>query len=45
MHAACASADKQFHRISGANHYFKGQPGQMREAVELINGWAQARGW
>jgi dienelactone hydrolase len=45
MHAACASADKQFHRISGANHYFKGQPAQMRQAVEHITGWARARGW
>ena len=45
MHDACASADKQFHRIVGANHYFKGQPRELADAVKLITGWAQQRGW
>ncbi|MBO9513197.1 MAG: alpha/beta hydrolase [Variovorax sp.] len=45
LHDACASTDKQFHCIAGAGHYFKGQPEQLRQAVERITGWAQARGW
>ncbi len=45
MHEACASQDKQFHCLSGANHYFKGQPEHLQQAVELIGHWAQARGW
>lgn len=45
MHDACGSADKQFHRIAGANHYFKGQPTELAEGVKLITSWAQQRGW
>lgn len=45
MHAACGSADKAFHRIVGANHYFKGQPEHLQQAVTLIGGWAGQRGW
>lgn len=45
MFEACASADKQFHCIQGANHYFKGQPELLRQSVTLIAGWARQRGW
>ncbi|MDB5752102.1 MAG: Alpha/beta hydrolase family protein [Ramlibacter sp.] len=45
MHAACASADKQFERIQGANHYFKGQPEHLQQAITLIGDWAGRRGW
>jgi dienelactone hydrolase len=45
MHEACASADKQFHCITGANHYFKGQPGHLKQSVTLITDWARQRGW
>ena len=45
LYQACGSPDKQFHRIEGANHYFKGQPWALRQAVDLISGWTHARGW
>jgi len=45
MYQACASTDKQFHCMAGANHYFKGQPEHLNQAVQLIAGWAQQRGW
>ena len=41
MHAAAGSHDKQFHRIQGANHYFKGQPELTQVAVTLITGWVE----
>jgi dienelactone hydrolase len=42
---ACASTDKQFHLIDGANHYFQGQPEQLAQSVELIGAWTRRRGW
>ncbi|WP_439607030.1 alpha/beta fold hydrolase [Hydrogenophaga sp.] len=45
MHDACASTDKQFHLISGANHYFQGQPEQLVQGVERISTWALHRSW
>jgi hypothetical protein len=45
MYQACASQDKQFHCILGANHYFKGQPELMQQSVSLIAHWTQAHGW
>lgn len=45
MYQACASQDKQFHCIAGANHYFKGQPALLDQSVKLIAGWTQAHGW
>jgi hypothetical protein len=45
MYQACASPDKQFACLAGANHYFKGQPEQLRQSVQLIGAWTQARGW
>lgn len=45
MHDACASTDKQFHCLQGANHYFKGQPGKLSEAVTLITDWTNHHGW
>lgn len=45
MYKACASADKQLHRITGATHYLKGQPEQLRQAVQLIVNWTRQHGW
>lgn len=45
MYEACASLDKQFHCIQGANHYFKGQPDHLQQAIQLISDWTQKRGW
>jgi len=45
MHDACASTDKEFHCLVGANHYFKGQPEHLQQAVDRITAWARQRGW
>jgi pimeloyl-ACP methyl ester carboxylesterase len=45
MYQACASERKQFHRIAGANHYFKGQPEHLKQAVDLIGAWTRQHGW
>jgi dienelactone hydrolase len=44
MYEACASQDKAFHCIQGANHYFKGQPEQLRESIQLITAWSDRIG-
>jgi pimeloyl-ACP methyl ester carboxylesterase len=44
MYEACASSTKEFHCIQGANHYFQGQPEQLRQSVELVARWAVERG-
>ena len=38
------SADKSFHRIEGATHYFQGQPALQQRAVDLCRNWLNARG-
>lgn len=40
---AAASADKAFHVIRGATHYYVGQPELMHQAVDLTLDWLQAR--
>ncbi len=42
IRAALAAPDKAFVRIEGANHYYKGQPDQMRECLDAVLGWARA---
>jgi len=44
FHDAAVSADKCFHIIRGATHYYAGQPAQLAEAVTLIRGWLAERG-
>lgn len=41
MYAACASQQREFHCIPSANHYFKGQPEALAEAVRLIMAWEE----
>ena len=45
MYRACASADKEMHCIQGATHYFKGQPGHLKQSVDHITTWASRHGW
>lgn len=40
---AAASADKSFHVIAGATHYYAGQPGLLAEATTLVRGWLAER--
>lgn len=41
---AATCADRQFHLIAGATHYYAGQPEVLAEAVALIRTWLQERG-
>lgn len=41
--AAACSADKQYHRIDGATHYYVGQPDHLNEAIDLTEGWLADR--
>lgn len=45
MYEACASADKAFHCIEGASHYFQGQPELLQTSVDLINRWSSRHDW
>lgn len=40
---AAASRDKRMAVIQGANHYFVGQPGHLRQAVSLCREWLAER--
>lgn len=44
IYAAAASADKTFHIIKGATHYYAGQPKELAEAVQIQHDWLRARG-
>jgi dienelactone hydrolase len=37
---ASASSDKVMRQIKGANHYYKDQPEQLKEAVKIVTNWA-----
>jgi pimeloyl-ACP methyl ester carboxylesterase len=41
--AAAGSKDKEYHRIGKATHYYREQPEQQTEVVELISNWTDAR--
>jgi pimeloyl-ACP methyl ester carboxylesterase len=41
---AATTADKSFHVIAGANHYYAGQPAQLAEATTTLLDWLAARG-
>jgi pimeloyl-ACP methyl ester carboxylesterase len=38
-----SSSDKEYFCIQTANHYFAGQPNEIREAVEIIHSWLSNR--
>jgi dienelactone hydrolase len=38
-----SSSDKEYCCIQTANHYFAGQPNELREAVEIIQSWLSNR--
>jgi pimeloyl-ACP methyl ester carboxylesterase len=41
---ALATTDKEYKVISGATHYYKGQPDKLSECMTLIKEWAASRG-
>lgn len=43
IHQAAASADKTFHLIKGATHYYQGQPELLRQATSSLLEWMGAR--
>lgn len=44
IYEAAASADKRMEVIQGATHYFRDQPQQLQQAVDLCVGWMESRG-
>ena len=40
---AATTADKTFHRINGATHYYKGQPEKLAEALDVLENWMSER--
>jgi pimeloyl-ACP methyl ester carboxylesterase len=42
--AASASADKSYHVIKGADHYYRGTPDLLAEATSIIDNWLTERG-
>jgi pimeloyl-ACP methyl ester carboxylesterase len=45
LHDAIAHSDKQLVEISGATHYYAGQPEQLRESVDHCTRWLAERGF
>lgn len=45
MFEASASADKTFHTVEGATHYYQDQPTQLAEAVSVTADWLTSRGF
>jgi pimeloyl-ACP methyl ester carboxylesterase len=43
FHDAVSSQDKQMHVISGADHYYAGQPKELDVAVKIVIGWLRER--
>jgi len=42
---AVPHADKAFHEVRGANHYYQGQPELGREAVDVVRTWMTEQGF
>ena len=45
VHAACASPDKELHRVMGANHYYFDQPDKLAEGLRIGCDWLQRKGF
>ena len=45
VHAACASPDKELHRVMGANHYYFDQPDKLAEGLAIGCDWLQRKGF
>jgi pimeloyl-ACP methyl ester carboxylesterase len=44
IRAALATPDKEYVRIEGASHYYKGQPAQMAECLAALLDWSVRKG-
>jgi pimeloyl-ACP methyl ester carboxylesterase len=43
LYAAIPHADKEMHEVTGASHYYLGQPAELAECVEIFSRWLAAR--
>jgi pimeloyl-ACP methyl ester carboxylesterase len=44
LFAGVKHANKEFHEVKGATHYYIGQPDKMAEAVAIVSGWLSKQG-
>ena len=44
IHAALATADKEFVSIDGATHYYAGQPEHLKQCIETVADWSRRKG-
>lgn len=44
VRAALRTPDARYHLIDGATHYYKGQPAQLQECLDVVEAWCRARG-
>ena len=44
IHAALATADKEFVSIHGATHYYAGQAAQLAQCIETVADWSARKG-
>ena len=44
IRAALGTVDKEYVRIAGASHYYKGQPQQMAECLAALRDWSVRKG-
>ena len=44
IRAALATPDKEYFEIDGANHYYLGQPAQLKTCIDAVIGWSRRKG-
>ena len=44
IRAALATSDKEYFEIDGANHYYLGQPAQLKTCIDAVIGWSRRKG-
>ena len=45
LYDCVAQTDRSLHVVTGATHYYAGQPDKLAEATNVITGWLSARDW
>ncbi|MGH7898285.1 MAG: alpha/beta hydrolase [Candidatus Binatia bacterium] len=45
IYAGVKHGDKEMHTIHGATHYYLGQPDKLAEAVRVVRGWLERKGF
>jgi pimeloyl-ACP methyl ester carboxylesterase len=44
IRAALATPDKEYVRIEGASHYYRNQPQQLRQCIDVVLDWSRRKG-